>query len=348
MQVGDVQSLWCMAETPPRTFRAAAELLPGLAAVAVAVTLALLVNRAFPGLSALMVALVLGALLTNLGLRSPAHLPGFAFASRWPLRAGVVLLGLQLAVPQVLALGRGLIAVVVLSVVLTFVGANWLGRRLGLSPARSLMVATGFAICGASAVAAMKAVADGDEEDATSAVTLVTIFGSLSVLMMPALRRPLGLTSAEFGLWAGASVHEVAQVVAVASTGGAGALTAAVVVKLTRVVLLAPLITAVAVWHRRLSRGAVGDNGRRPPLVPLFVVGFLAAACARSLGLIPAPYLSVAAGAQTALLAAGMFGLGTSVRLRPLLRTGGRALSLGLLATLLIATVSYTGIAVFA
>jgi uncharacterized integral membrane protein (TIGR00698 family) len=334
-----------MSQTLVRTPQAetTTSLLPGLRVVACGVVLAVVVNRIVPSVSALMVALLLGALLTNLGLAAPATRPGFAFATKPLLRAGVVLLGLQLALPQVLALGRSVLTVVFVSVVVTFFGTQWMGRRLGLSRERSLLVATGFSICGASAVAAMNGVADGEEEDVMSAVALVTIYGSLAVVALPLLQRQLGLDATAFGIWSGASVHEVAQVVAAASTAGSTALTAAVVVKLTRVVLLAPLIAAVSLWRRHTV--PCSRDGKRPPLVPLFVIGFLVAMSLRSVGAVPAPLLEQAKLAQTLLLGAGMFGMGASVRLRPLLRTGGPGLALGLLSTLLIAAVSYAGIA---
>src|SRR5690606_9023280 len=104
-------------------------------------------------------------------------------------------------------------------------------------------------------------------------------------------------------------VHEVAQVVAAASPAGAAALSVAVVVKLTRVVLLAPLIAGYSVLHRR--RAGVDASGRRPPLVPLFVLGFLAMIAVRSTGLLPGAVLSVAQVLTTLLLAGALFGLGT-------------------------------------
>lgn len=133
---------------------------------------------------------------------------------------------------------------------MTFTATRWLGRRLGVPPARALLVATGFSICGASAVAAMEPVADGDEQDTGIAIALVTLCGSLAILLLPALRGPLGLDPTAFGSWVGASVHDVGQTVATADRVP-GALTAAVVVKLSRVVLLAPLVTGVSLARNR-------------------------------------------------------------------------------------------------
>lgn len=314
-----------------------------MAVVVAGVAIAYALHELLPSVSTLMIALVMGALVTNLGLGRPSFAPGFRFSVKRLLRLGIVLLGLQLAVPEVLALGGPVLLVVVGTVAVTFVGTNWLGRRLGLSKERSLLVATGFSICGASAVAAMDGVTESDEEDVMTAIALVTIFGSFAIVALPLLQVPLGLDARLFGLWSGASVHEVAQVVATASAVGSAALAPAVVVKLTRVVLLAPLVAGVSLWMRR-SAATSGAQDTRPPLAPLFVLGFLATMGLRSTGVLPDVVLEVAATAQTLLLTAAMFGMGASVRLKALLRAGGPGLLLGLASTVMIAVVALLGL----
>jgi len=322
---------------------------PGLLAVAGATAVAFAVARAFPVVNASTVAVVLGALAVNLRLHHPVLHAGTHLASHRLLRIAVVLLGLQLALPQLVALGLRGLAVVVVTVAVTFVGTRLLGRLLGVSPARSLLIATGFSICGASAVAAMEEVAGGGDDDTAVAVALVTLCGSLAIFLLPALRTPLGLDPAAFGSWVGASVHDVGQTVATADRVP-GALTAAVVVKLSRVVLLAPLVAGVALTRRRgttgpgAAAGAAAGTGRRPPVLPLFVAGFLAAIALTSTGLLPAGLLGHAKTVQQIVLAAALVGLGTGIHLPTLKRTGARALLLGLASWLLVATVAYSGV----
>jgi len=326
--------------TPSRR-AAAVRTLPGLLVVAAATAAAFGVARVVPGLNPSTVAVVLGALLVNANLHRPALHAGTRFAAHRLLRVAVVLLGLQLGLPQLVALGLPGLTVVLVTVAVTFTGTRLLGRLLGVPPAQRLLVATGFSICGASAVAAMTPVAGGDDEDTGMAVALVTLCGSLAILLLPMLRVPLGLDVTAFGSWVGASVHDVGQTVATASRVP-GALTAAVVVKLTRVVLLAPLVAGVAVATRRRGRSAA--TGRRPALVPLFVVGFLAAIAVASSGAPSAALLSVGHRVQEVLLTAALVGLGTGISLTALRRTGGRALALGLLSWLLVAAVAYAGV----
>ena len=154
-----------------------------------------------------------------------------------------------------------------------------------------------------------------------------------------------GLSTEQYGVWAGASVHEVGQVVAAAGPAGAAAVAVAVAVKLTRVLLLAPVVAGVGVLRRRrlLTAGAAARTGL-PPLVPLFVLGFLACVGARSAGLVPAGVLEVVGHLQTAALAAALFGMGTGVRVREILRSGAAATALSAVSTLVVAGVSLAGV----
>ena len=314
----------------------------GLALVAVGVVVAYGVHHFVATISPLVAAVGVGALLTNTGLHPDWARPGTHLAAKTLLRFGVVLLGFQLAVGEVLRLGGPGLAVVVLVVAVTFFGTQRLGRRLGVSPGLSLLIATGFSICGASAVAAMDGVSDADEEEVAFAVALVTLCGSLAIFVLPVLAGPLGLHGGAFGAWVGASVHDVAQVVATASGAGPASLKAAVIVKLTRVVLLAPMVTGVTLARRRPSNG--NAPARQGPIVPLFVALFLAAAAVRSTGLVPAHALSLIKTTGTLSFAAALVGLGTGVHVAKLRRLGGRPLLLGLSAWALIAVVSYAGV----
>lgn len=318
--------------------------LPGLLLVGGGVALSAGMHRLVPSIGVLVAAVVAGALLTNLGLVPDACRRGCDLAARRLLRAGVVLLGFQLAAGDLLRLGLPQLVVVAATVGVTFVGTRWLGARLGVSASLSLLIATGFSICGASAIAAMRGVSDADEDDVAFSIGLVTLCGSVAILLLPLLRGPAGLDDGTFGAWVGASVHDVAQVVATAASGGGTALQTAVVVKLTRVVLLAPLVSCITLLRRRSGTGVTIAGAKRPPLVPLFVAGFLTAIALRSTGAVPDGVLAALRTVETLVLAAALFGLGTGVNLARLRRLGGRPLLLGLAAWLLVASVSYVGI----
>ncbi len=309
--------------------------------VAVGTAAAFFLNTLVPAVSALTVAVVLGVAV---GGRLPAGTrEGLGWATKKFLRLGVVLLGLQLGLGEVFGLGAGKVLAVVVTVLVAFFGTLLLGRLIRVSRGLALMVATGFSICGASAIAAMDSVTESDKEDVATAVTLVTLYGSAAIALIPFVGQALGMSPERLGSWAGLSVHEVAQVVAAASPAGAGAVAIAVVIKLTRVVLLAPMVAGVSIVRRR--RGET-TAGKRPAIVPLFVLGFLAMMLVRSSGIVPSAALSVVKVVTTLLFAAALFGLGSGVRIGALLRAGRRGLVLGALSTLLVAGVGYGTLAV--
>ncbi|MEV6911443.1 putative sulfate exporter family transporter [Amycolatopsis sp. NPDC051071] len=315
--------------------------LTALAVTAIGVAVAYLAGTAVPVVSALTVAVVLGILAGSLPALSDETRKAISGVTKKLLRAGVVLLGLQLSLPAVLDLGPGTLIAVVLTVGITFLGTIGLGRLLGVPRGLAMLVATGFSICGASAIAAMEGVVKRKDSDVATAVALVTLYGGLAIAAIPLFGSWLGLDAVRIGEWAGLSVHEVAQVVAAATPAGSAAVAVAIVIKLSRVVLLAPMVAAVGVHERHRPL-----DGKRPPLVPLFVLGFLAMAAVRSTGIVPGFALDLAKVTCTLLLAGALFGLGCAVRIGTLVRTGGRALLLGLLSTLLVGTTALVTLSV--
>ncbi|KQM82962.1 YeiH family protein [Agromyces sp. Leaf222] len=318
------------------------ERMPGLAVAASAAVVAWLVHLALPALPLLTAAVAIGIVVGQVPavqrLLDGRLAPGLRTASRSLLRAGIVLLGLKLSLVDIADLGWVTIVTTVAVVVLTFVGTIGLGRALGLPGHQPLLVASGFAICGASAIGAMGSTVRARAEDQAVPVALVTLCGTLAIAVLPALWHPLGLSNVEFGHWVGAGVHDVGQVVATAQLGGQAALAIAVVVKLTRVLLLAPMVAVTAAVERRRH---VSADGPRPPIVPLFIAGFLVAVLVASFLPVPTPVLEAADVVQTALLAMALFALGASIRFADLAATGWRALVVGLTSWVLVATLAY-------
>ncbi|WP_016906758.1 YeiH family protein [Streptomyces xiaopingdaonensis] len=326
-------------------------LLPGLVLCLVAAGASYGLGLLLPGVSPLIIAIVLGVLLAN-AVRMPATASaGIDFSAKKLLRAGIVFLGLQLVLTDIRDLGTPILLAVACIVTGGLLGTVLLGRLLGVPPGLSLLIACGFSVCGAAAVAGAAGVTDPDdeaEEDTVTAVALVVIFGTLMIPLVPLAANLLGLGGESAGMWAGGAIHEIAQVVATGGVIGGGALTAAVVVKLARVLLLAPVVATLSVRQRRLSRtaepGRQTSRGKLPPIVPLFVAGFLAMVLLRSFVPLPEAALTTGRLLQTGLLAAAMFGLGCGVKIRNLIEVGVRPFVLAALSTLLVATLAYVGI----
>lgn len=332
------------------------KVLPGVAMSLVAALLAYGAASFLPATSPLLIAIILGILAANL-VPLPANTDaGIAFSSKKLLRVGIVLLGLKLVLADIWALGAPMLLVIVSVVTLGIFGTVLLGRMLRVPSHLTTLIACGFSICGAAAVAGAVGVTDPDDEDESSTVTaiaLVVIFGTLMIGVMPLLVRTLGLAPVEAGMWTGASVHEVAQVVAVGDIIGGGALTVAVIVKLARVLLLAPVMVGLSLMVRRQKKLASGSDepgagGKLPALVPLFIIGFLAMVLVASFVPLPEGVLSAAGVIQTVCLAAAMFALGCGVKVKTLKEVGARPFVLGALSTVLVTAVAYVGVVLVA
>ena len=327
-------------------------LVPGLGVCLAAAGAAYGINLLLPGISPLIIAIVAGMFVTNV-LRLPEITsPGVDFSAKKLLRAGIIFLGLQLSLTNIAGLGAPMLLVVVCIVAGGLLGTLLLGRLLRVPPNLSLLVACGFSICGAAAVAGAAGVTDPDdraEEDTITAVALVVIFGTLMIPLVPLVAGLLGLDVVAAGKWAGGSTHEIAQVVAIGGVIGGGALAVAVVVKLARVLLLAPVIAVLSIRQRHLQRatdapGQQTSRSKLPPIVPPFILGFLAMVLLRSFIPLPKTVLDAGSALQTVLLAAAMFALGCGVRIRSLLKVGIRPFGLAALSTLLVAAIAFLGI----
>lgn len=319
-------------------------LLPGLLVCIVGGVVSMFLAKLLPGSSPLLIAILLGALWRNLLPVPDMILPGVTISSKKLLRTGIVILGLQLSLPQILGLGPGVLLVVVLSVGVTFGAALLIGKWLDIELPQRLLIAAGFSICGAAAVAATEGATKAKQDQVATTIGLVVLFGTLMIPIVPALGALMGMNDESIGMFIGASTHEVAQVVAAGGAVSSSALAVAVTVKLARVVTLAPIVAGVSIYMHK--KHDVTD-AKKPPIVPLFVVGFIAMMLLRTTGVVPAGLLEFAKVAQTFLLAAAMFGLGLGVHLKSLMRSGSRSLVLAALATLVILVVSAAGTMLF-
>jgi len=310
----------------------------GLGIAAVGLLIAFGIHWLVPAVPVLTACVVLGVLFTALpwpsAMKNTAR-PGLTIASKRLLRIGIVLLGFSLSLVDVARLGWPTLIAIVLVVLLTFFLTLVVGRIAKLPSDQPLLIAAGFSICGASAIGAMSAVTGSKDEETATPIALVTLCGTLAIAVLPALAPLFGLNAEQFGMWVGASVHDVGQVVATAQIAGASALAVAVVVKLTRVVMLAPMIAIAGIALKGRER-----EGARPPIVPLFVVGFLAAVLLRTFLPLPDELLAIIAGIQHVLLGLALFALGAAIRIGTLVRTGGRPLAVAGISWLAIAALS--------
>jgi uncharacterized integral membrane protein (TIGR00698 family) len=319
--------------------------LPGFGYAAAVTALAWLLAQATgPALSSITIAIVIGIIVANTGLIPESTRPGIAWVGRYLLRLGVVLLGFSIVWDDVRQLGLDGLAALIGIVGASFAVIWWLGRRLGTGDTTSLLIATGTAVCGAAAIAAMAGVrgeSKREVSDSTAiAVAMIVFYGTIVLFVYPLLMTPLGLNEVQFGAWTGASVHEVAQVIAAATPAGVTAVEIATVVKLTRVLLLALLVAGVAYAYRNRQMSPEGTGVRSGQLVPPFILAFVGVVALNSIVDLPTGLVDGALTGKDLALTAAMFGVGTNVVIRDLISRGRPALVTGLIGSLFISVLA--------
>lgn len=329
-----------------RTRRTAqiAGILPGLLLTG-AIAAASIALQRLPGLSVfspLILSIMIGIGFHNL-IGTPARgKPGVTFSLRRILRLAIILLGFQLTFTQVAIVGPAGFAVIAVTLVTTFAVTTMLGRLLGVEAKLTQLIAAGTSICGASAVIATNTVTDAHDEDVAYAVASVTVFGSIAMFTYPLLPDLLHLDPHQYGLWAGASIHEVAQVVAAAFQDGEQAGQFGTIAKLSRVMLLAPMIIMLGLLAmRRRGNADTGQRTAKAP-IPWFVLGFIAMTGVNSVVNLPDGLHHGIVQATTFMLAMALAAMGLETDIRKLRRKGLRPLALAAMASLFIAGFSLT------
>lgn len=308
-------------------------LAPGLA-LTVAITLVAYALRYIPGVdkfSPMILVILIGAAIHNTVGNIAGTGDGVTFSLKRILRLAIMLIGLQITAQQAAEVGFHGVAIIAIGLVGTLIATILMGRLLGVSSGLSLLIAVGTSICGASAIVAAKAATGGEDDDAAYAVAGVTLFGTIAMFLYPALKDVLHLSGPAFGLWAGSSVHEVAQAVFASSQGGHEALDIGTIAKLTRVAMMAPVIILLGEIYVRMGLAGEGA-GKRPPF-PWFLVGFLAMSALNSLVAIPHAIMDPVRGATTFLLSMAMAAMGLHTNLRHVFSAGVRPMALSLFAS---------------
>ncbi|MFF0338297.1 YeiH family protein [Kribbella sp. NPDC004875] len=288
-------------------------------------------------------------------LRSDAWRPGYDFASKTLLQLSIVVLGTGLSLQQVARVGISSLPVMLGTLALALGGAWLFGRILGVRGDTQTLIGVGTAICGGSAIAAATAAIGAKRSSVAYALATIFTFNIVAVLTFPPLGHLLNLSPEAFGLWAGTAVNDTSSVVAAGYAYSQQAGDQAIVVKLTRSLTLIPIVlTLVALKIRRENRAAralnAGSTGsyegatasiRKPlpwrKLVPLFLIGFIAAAGLRTAGAVPEAWLPTLTLIGSTMITAALTAIGLSLRPRELRDAGPRPLLLGAILWVLVA-----------
>jgi uncharacterized integral membrane protein (TIGR00698 family) len=289
--------------------------------------------------SALLLVILLGIAWKSLAPLPAMALPGIALAQRPILRWAVAGLGFRLSVGELWAIGAPALAVVVISTSAALLFGWWIARRLGVGEKLGLLLGVGGAVCGASAVVAAESVVQGEKQDAAVAIGVITLLGTIGIVIYPLIGHALGMSAMVYGVWDGASVHEMAQVVAAGFGVSDEAARVATVVKLARIALLAPIVLYLG-WSLRHQHRAAGTAHVAP--VPWFLVVFVLCAVVNSLGWLPAPVTALVRRADLWLLCVGMAGVGLQAGFSDLRSAGLRPIAAGALQWVFLSALSLT------
>ncbi|MBB3266786.1 putative integral membrane protein (TIGR00698 family) [Azospirillum sp. OGB3] len=275
-------------------------------------------------LEALVLAILIGVALRSVWTPGRRWKAGTDFSAKTLLEVAVLLLGASIDPETILTAGPGLVAGIAGVVALALAVSYGIGRLLGLPPRMAVLVACGNSICGNSAIAATAPVIGAHGDDVAAAIAFTAVLGVLVVLGLPLLVPLLGLSPMQYGVFAGLTVYAVPQILAATAPVGALSVQVGTLVKLLRVLMLGPVVVALAL----MAKPEGEEHSRtRPPLrrlVPWFILGFLALAGLRAAGLIPDAALAASQTAAGILTVLSMAALGLGVDVRMLSRAGLR------------------------
>lgn len=297
------------------------------------------------GAPTMLLALLFGISLNFLSEEGRAR-PGIEFGARTLLRLGVALLGVRISAEVMTVLGAPVIGLVVLGVAATIGFGLACSRLFGFRYRFAFLSAGAVAICGASAAMAIAAILPRDErseERLIFTVVGVTLLSTVAMILYPVLCAWLGFDDRMTGIFIGATVHDVAQVVGAGFSVSEEAGNTATLVKLLRVVMLAPVVLIASLVLRAAAREASTD-GRRPPIVPVFVMGFIALAVMTSAGFMPAPVIEIASGASRWLLLTAIASVGLKTRPQDIMQVGLPAAALLVAETVFLAALVLIGL----
>lgn len=309
------------------------ERVPGLLVVLALAAAAVPLGRLVPVIGGPVFGIVLGVLAGLLvpALRGSWSRPGYEFASKTLLQLSIVVLGTGLSLQQVLRVGGDSLPVMLGTLAVALGGAWLFGRLLGVRGDTQTLIGVGTAICGASAIAATTAAIGAKRSSVAYALATIFTFNVVAVLAFPPLGHLLGLSPEAFGLWAGTAINDTSSVVAAGYTYSQEAGDQALVVKLTRSLMLVPIVIGLVILK---SRREAGIEQRKLPwrrMVPLFLVGFVVAAGLRSAGLVPIAWQEGLSLTGTFLITCALVAIGLSMRPSELRKAGWRPLILGAL-----------------
>lgn len=272
----------------------------------------------------LTIGILLGILYSSIIGFSDAYRPGIQFALKQLLKWGIVLLGFKLNFLSVVALGPKIVLIIVCLIPTVIFCAQKLGRIMGINKKVATLIGVGSSICGASAIVAMSPVISADDDDSILAVSIISFLGAIGVIVYSSLALVIDMNNTAYGIWSGLSLQGVAHAIAAAFAKGNEAGEIGTIVKMTRVMMLAPLSLLLAVQFTDKSE-------RKKAKIPGYVLLFIGAGIIGSTGVVPTSITRALNSMSNIFILSAMIAMGLIVDLKEIKRTGLKVVIHGLI-----------------
>lgn len=320
----------------------AAAKIPGLMLTMSIAAIAIYTGAQLTYVTPLIVAMGIGILLRNAFILLPVYKDGIHYSLRDILRIAVALLGVRITIDNITALGWEGLVVALAPLLITLYLTIKAGKFLQCDHSQTLLIATGTSICGASAIMTTGAVTQAKEDNVIVAISSITVFGTILMLGYPAIYKSglLNLLPKEYGIWAGASIHEVAQVIAAAFGGGELSGEIGTIIKLTRVAFLVPFAFVLSFMYANNMIRSGGGEKKGQVKFPLFLFGFLGMVLLNSNDFFTPKAIKAIEYFDMFLLTMAMGAMGLETDFKRLMHIGYKPLILSILATLTISITS--------
>lgn len=320
-----------------------AKYIPGLCLLLSISFLSNCIARLLPDfIGAVGVAIVLGIIVNNI-LRPKSSIfgPGIKFGVSTPLKLGIVFLGAGISLQEVFGIGLRGLSIILVLIGLVFVFTFYIGSKLNVSTKRRLLIAVGISICGNTAIATTAPLVDAGEDDVAMAISIVTLFGVLAVFLYPLIGKFLGMPESLFGAWAATAINDTSQVVAAGFSYGEIAGKIATMIKLTRNIMIVPVVLLTGYFYRRGDVYAQSGTPQLMEVFPKFILGFLLFVVLNSIGLIAPSVSESLIKFSKVLILVALSGVGLSVDFKQFRKIGLKPFVLGFTTEIFIAFISY-------
>lgn len=318
--------------------------LPGILIAAVIAVPAWLIGKAVPIIGSPVLGILFGMLLTFIK-RPERFNEGISFTSKKLLQYAIILLGFEMNLFNIFSVGKQTLLLMLFTLSASFLTAVLIGKLLKLDSNTKTLIGVGSAICGGSAIAATAPVIKAKDEEIAQSISTIFLFNVIAAFLFPFLGHILGMNDNNFGLWAGTAVNDTSSVVAAGYSFSDAAGKLAVIVKLTRTLMIVPitLILAVITSKKSAESDEGGSNYNIVKIFPWFVLGFLAASVIRTFTPMPTTVSSALSQGGKFIIVMAMAAIGLNTNIIKLVKNGFKPILLGLSCWI---TISITSLAV--